>query len=204
VRYLLSSNTGEVFALFANILLGGPLVLLPVQILWMNFVTDGLTAVALGVEPAEPDAMRRPPRRARDPLLDKGALVSTLLLGAYVATATLVLFYAFLDAGDPGAETRARTVAFTTIIVVQKFNVLNFRSLSAPLARVGFLSNPWLLAALALNVGLHLLVVYAPPLQHAFGTAPLRALDWGVIVAAAAPIFLLVEAQKGLKARHAA
>ena len=81
VRYLLSSNTGEVTAIFINILLGGPLILLPVQILWMNLVTDGVTSVALGLEPVEPGIMQRPPRDQRDPILDRRGILTILGLG---------------------------------------------------------------------------------------------------------------------------
>jgi Ca2+-transporting ATPase len=76
VRYLLSSNTGEVLAILVNILLGGPLILLPVQILWMNLVTDGMTAVALGLEPVEKDTMHRPPRAVQETILDRGGAFS--------------------------------------------------------------------------------------------------------------------------------
>jgi P-type Ca2+ transporter type 2C len=88
VLYLLSSNMGEVLAIFVNILLGGPLILLPVQILWMNLVTDGMTAVALGLEPAEKGIMQRPPRSTKEPILNRKGILMILLLGGYIGVAT--------------------------------------------------------------------------------------------------------------------
>ena len=123
VRYLLSSNMGEVLAIFINILLGGPLILLPVQILWMNLVTDGMTAVALGLEPAEKGIMQRPPRAAKEPILNRAGIFMILLLGGYIGVATLWLFHHYLAAGQGEAVLLAQTVAFTGIIVLEKMNV---------------------------------------------------------------------------------
>jgi len=89
VTYLLSSNTGEVIAIFVNILIWGPLILLPVQILWMNLVTDGMTAVALGLEPAEKGLMERPPRAVNAPFLQLRGIVMIVLLGGYIGGGTL-------------------------------------------------------------------------------------------------------------------
>ena len=195
IRYLLSSNTGEVLAIFANILIGGPLILLPVQILWMNLITDGMTAVALGVEPAEPDIMRQPPRDPRAPILSRHAMTQIGLLGSYVGIATLVVFTIYL-AGSDLHVTKAHTMAFTGIVIFEKLNVFNFRSLRLPLYRIGFLSNRWLLAAWATTVSLQVLAVYAPPLQRALGTVPLHVNDWLVIFAVGAPIFVITEGVK--------
>jgi Ca2+-transporting ATPase len=202
VRYLLSSNTGEILAILVNILAGGPLILLPVQILWMNFITDGLTAVALGVERAEPDGMKRAPYGAGEPILDRVGLGIVLVLGAYVAAATLALFYGYRQWGGPTGGIVAQTVAFTTIIVVQKFNVLNFRSLTAPMRTVGLFSNPWLGLALVLNLGLHLAVLYLPVMQRAFHTAPLGWSHWGMILLVAAPVFVVPELVKWQRYRR--
>jgi len=195
IRYLLSSNTGEVLAIFVNILLGGPLILLPVQILWMNLVTDGMTAVALGVEPAEPDIMRQRPRDPHAPILNRGALVQIGLLGGYIGIATLVVFTAYLG-GTAQQIAKAQTMAFTGIVIFEKLNVFNYRSLRLPLARVGFLTNKWLLLAWGATVSAQLLAVYAPPLQRALHTVPLHVNDWLVIFAAGLPVFLITEAVK--------
>jgi Ca2+-transporting ATPase len=202
VRYLLSSNTGEVLAIFLNLLLGGPLILLPVQILWMNLVTDGLTALALGAEPASQGTMRRPPRAPREPIIDRHGILEIAGVGAYAALVTLVLYYVYLS-GDATQVALAQTVAFTGLIVAEKVNVLNFRSLDLPLRRIGFFSNPWLLAALALTIGLQICAVYVPFLQTALGTHPLRIQDWLLIVAVALPIFIGPEWIKWRRQRHA-
>ena len=204
VRYLLSSNTGEVLAIFVNILLGGPLLLLPVQILWMNLVTDGLTAVALGLEPVERGVMRRPPRAAREPVLDRAGAVAIVLLGGYIGAATLWTFHHTLSTGGPSAVLAAQTSAFTAIIVLEKVNVFNFRSLRAPMSVLGFLSNPWLLGAWALTIGLQVCAVHVPFLQTALHTVPLRWEDWGRIALVAAPVFIGAEAVKWIRWRRGA
>ncbi|WP_292657967.1 cation-translocating P-type ATPase, partial [Nitratifractor sp.] len=142
VTYLLSSNTGEVIAIFVNILLGGPLILLPVQILWMNLVTDGMTAVALGLEPAEKGIMERPPRSVNAPFLQLRGIIMIILLGSWIGGGTLWLFHHYLASGLPQAQAvaLAQTVAFTGIIILEKMNVFNYRSLRAPMPVIGFFS----------------------------------------------------------------
>ena len=195
VRYLLSSNTGEVIAIFASILARGPLILLPVQILWMNLVTDGLSAVALGVERAEESVMRRPPRDTRARVLDRTGVLMILLLGGYVGLATLGIYSWYL-AGDERMVAVAQTVAFSAIIVIQKVNVLNFRSLRAPLNRQTFWTNPWLLLAILVTLLIHVAAVYVPFLQNALHTIPLRGKDWCVIAVCGLPVFLVTELAK--------
>lgn len=196
VRYLLSSNTGEVVAIFFNIAMGGPLLFLPVQILWMNLVTDGLTAVALGLEPVEKNAMRRPPRRPDDAVLNKYGIAMIAALGTYVGLASLGLFHFYLIDGDTHSLAIAQTIAFTGIIVIEKVNVLNFRSLSSPIFTIGFWSNPWVLIAVTATISLQIAAVYVPYLQVVLHTVPLRLVDWGVVVLTAIPIFLVVESIK--------
>lgn len=196
VRYLLSSNTGEVVAIFLNILIGGPLLFLPVQILWMNLVTDGLTAVALGLEPAEKDTMRRPPRRPDEAVLTGAGMAMIAALGTYVGLVSLWLFHHYLDDDDPNSIAIAQTVAFTGIIVVEKINVLNFRSLRAPIGTIGYGSNPWVLLAIGSTVLLQVAAVYVPALQSILHTVPLSLSDWGLIVLVALPVFVLVECIK--------
>ena len=196
VRYLLSSNTGEVVAILASILIGGPLILLPVQILWTNLITDGVTAIALGLEPAGRGLMGRPPRVPGAPLIDRAGLLGVALLGGYVGLATLVLFYLYADPGDPD---RARTIAFCGLILVEKVNVLNFRSLDAPIGRIGFFSNPWLLKSIVAMLGIQVAVVYIPAMQTLLHTVPLDLVDWLVMFAIALPAFVLGELWKRRK-----
>ena len=193
VRYLLSSNLGEVVAIFANILIGGPLLFLPVQILWMNLVTDGMTAVALGLEPPEKNSMQRPPRPPSERVLTRSAVLTICALGSYVGLASLWLFHHYLDDKDPNSFALAQTVAFTGIIVIEKVNVLNFRSLTTPLWVTGFWSNNWVLAAILFTVTLQILAVYSPVTQNILHTVPLEIHDWLLIFAVSLPVFLVAE-----------
>jgi Ca2+-transporting ATPase len=195
VRYLLSSNSGEMTAIFLNIVLGGPLIFIPVQILWMNLVTDGVLAVALGVEPVEAGSMDRPPRSLRDPLLNRGGAMAIAAIGAYIGIATLALFHLHLG-DEPGGLARAQTIAFSGIIMFEQFNVLNWRALRAPLASVGWLSNPWVPLAISIAVGIQLAAVYTPIGQAALHTVPLSLADWMWMLALGAPLLVACETVK--------
>jgi Ca2+-transporting ATPase len=202
-RYLLSSNAGEVVAILGNLLLRGPLILIPVQILWMNLVTDGITALALGLEPTERGVMERPPRRPEQRILDRRGIRSIVLLGAYIGIVAVVLFRYYRNLGPEGVLV-AQTVAFTAIVVLEKVNVFNFRSLHAPLTRASFFSNPRLLAAWFAMIGLQVCAVYVPFLQRALHTTPLGPEHWVVIALLAAPVFLVPETLKRLRWRRRA
>jgi Ca2+-transporting ATPase len=192
VHYLLASNAGEVVAILANLVLGGPLVFLATQILWMNLITDSVTAVALGLEKAEDDQMRQPPRRRDEPILGPRGAVAIALFGLYTGTASLWIFYTLLPQGTD----LARTAAFTGMVVFEKVSVFAFRSLRRPVWSVGWLSNPVLLAALTISLGLQTAAVYAPPLQALLRTAPLTAEHWGLIASLALPLLIVPEAVK--------
>ncbi|MCG8467959.1 MAG: cation-transporting P-type ATPase [Gemmatimonadetes bacterium] len=198
VRYLLSSNVGEVTAILANLVIGGPLILLPIQILWMNLVTDGATALGLGLEPVEPDVMRRPPRDPTEPIVDRSGLYTLLALGLYIGLATLWLFQHYQTSHGPEGLLVAQTVAFTGIILLEKMNVFNFRCLRGPLTEVGVFSNRWLLLAWTGTVAIQILAVYYPPLQRILGTTSLALVDWLHMVVVALPVFLVPEAIKWL------
>ncbi len=134
VRYLLASNSAEVIALAVNLLIGGPLVLLPVHILWINLLTDSVSAVALGLEDAEPSQMSTPPIARNAQVLTMEGALSLAVFGIYMAAVCLWMFYAFLEEG----EALARTMAFTTLVVCQEFAVFAFRSdtRAAPISRM--------------------------------------------------------------------
>jgi len=198
VTYLLSSNIGEVIAIFVNILLGGPLILLPVQILWMNLVTDGMTAVALGMEKAEKGTMHRPPRASKETFLQPRGIIMILLLGGYIGGATLWIFHHYLASGLPEiqAVALAQTAAFTAIIILEKMNVFNYRSLHAPIYTLGFFSNGWLIAAWTTTISLQVAVVYVPFLQDALHTVAMGWEDWLLIFEVSIPIFIVTESYK--------
>jgi Ca2+-transporting ATPase len=201
IRYLLSSNTGEIVAIFINILLNAPLILLPVQILWMNLVTDGLTALALGVEPAEAGIMTRPPRPPDAPILSRQGLRQIVGFGTYIGLATLFLFHFYRLTLDRDIQV-AQTMAFTGMVVLEHMNVFNFRTLHAPMRVIGFFSNPWLLRAWLATIGLQVAVVYVPFLQNAFDTVPLAVTDWLWIIGVALPVFLIGEVVKSIRWRR--
>ena len=202
IRYLLSSNTGEIVAIFINIVLNAPLILLPVQILWMNLVTDGLTALALGVEPAEEGIMTRPPRPPGAPILSREGLRQIVGFGAYIGLATLFLFHFYRLTLDRDLQV-AQTMAFTGMVVLEHMNVFNFRALHAPMRVIGFFSNPWLLRAWLATIGLQVAVVYVPFLQRAFDTVPLGVTDWLWIIGVAVPVFVIGEVAKTIRWRRA-
>jgi Ca2+-transporting ATPase len=202
VHYLLSSNTGEIVAIFLNIAVGGPLLFVPVQILWMNLVTDGMTAIALGVEPAEANLMQRRPRDRDEAILDRRGLIQITLIGAYIGLVTLVLFQYYLADKDPQRVLQAQTIAFTAIVVLEKINVFNFRARYSTLAEIGFFSNPWVIVAWSATMLLQVLAVYSPLLQEALHTVPLGLADWALIFVVAMPVLLIPELVKRFTAKH--
>ncbi|MBL7160435.1 MAG: calcium-translocating P-type ATPase, PMCA-type [Candidatus Aenigmarchaeota archaeon] len=177
IRYLLSSNIAEVLIIFLALLFffspGQFLIpLLAVQILWVNLVTDGLPALALGVDPPARGIMSRKPRPAKERLLSRQALEFILFTGAIITAGTLWIF-----ASELPNLAKAQTMAFSCLVMFEMFNVFNVRSRG-----VGFFSNRKLLLAVGGSILLQLLVVYLPPLQTAFGTVALSLGDWAKII----------------------
>lgn len=189
VRYLLASNIGEVIAVFANILMGASLIFLPTQILWMNLVTDGVTALALGLEKTEDDTMARPPRKPNEDIIGRGGLLMILAMGLYMAGASLYLFHTL---NETGLEI-AQTAAFTGMAVFEIFGVLAFRSFRLPMYRIGWLSNPALLAAMGLMLLAQMAAIYWPPLQMLLHTVPISFEVWQTIGLLVLPILIVPE-----------
>jgi len=200
VRYLLSSNTGEVVAILANIIIGGPLIFLATQILWMNLVTDGATAVALGLEKAERRQMREPPRPKSAPILGIRGIATIGAFGIYTGFASLWIFITLLPMG----EAVARTTAFTAMVVFEKISVFAFRSLSQPCWRIGWFSNPLLLLALSITLCLQVAAVYWPPMQALLHTVPIGQDHWIMIGLFALPLLIVPEILKSILGLHAA
>lgn len=190
IRYLLSCNLGEVLTMFLATLVGLPLPLLPIQILWVNLVTDGLPAMALGVDGAEPEIMDRPPREPGESVFARGLAQKIGIRGTMIGLGTLVVFVAalFLGADMLGA----RTMAFSTLVFSQLFHVFDCKSEERGIFEVGIFSNPYLVAAVAVSVAMQLSVIYIPALQAIFKTAPLHGWQWGLILSiAGGPSFLI-------------
>jgi Ca2+-transporting ATPase len=191
LRYLLSSNIGEVLTMFFGVLLASRLglpsangvVVLPLlatQLLWINLVTDGAPALALGVDPPEDDLMRQPPRPNGEPVITGEMWLGIFFTGAVMAVAALFALDASLPGGFiPGDRDLpyAQTMAFNTLTLAQFFNVFNSRS-DRRSAFVDFFSNHWVWAALGVSLVLQVLVIYVPVLQQAFGTTALTPGDW--------------------------
>jgi Ca2+-transporting ATPase len=192
VRYLLSSNSAEVIALAINLAIGGPLVLLPVHLLWINLLTDGVSAVALGLEPAEAQQMQRLPLDRDERVLTADGITGLAAFGIYMGAVCAAVFYLYL----PEGEALARTMAFTTLVACQEVAVFAFRSDRRPAVALGFLSNRWLLVAVAGMLLLQGLAIYWPPLQALMGTVPLGAAELGVVFLAALPVILVPTAFK--------
>ena len=211
LRYLLSSNIGEVMTMFFGVLfarqigleVGGGAVVLPLlatQILWINLVTDGLPALALGLDPADDGLMERPPRPVGERVITPAMWRGIVFVGVIMAAGTLFVLDASLPGGfvDGTGDLRyAQTMAFTTLMLFQIFNVFNARS-DEQSVFVHLFTNQWLWAAAATSVVLQFVVVYVPFLQNAFGTAPLSARDWLFCVAVASSVLWLREASKAV------
>jgi Ca2+-transporting ATPase len=208
LRYLLSSNIGEVATMFLGVLLAGTLglereggVVLPLlatQVLWINLVTDGLPALALGVDPADPGVMRAPPRPRGEGVLTRRMWRGILLVGAVMAVGTLLVIDASMPGGLIAGQRDLRygqTMAFTTLVLFQLFNVFNARSDDRSAFR-GIFDNGWLWGAVAVALALQVAVVYLPPLQRAFGTGALTLLDWGRCAVAASSVLWVRELAK--------
>ena len=192
ILYILASNIGEILVMLLGPLLGMPLPLLPLQILWINLLTDGLPALALGVEPAEGDAMRRPPRPPSEGVLTRGTWAYVIGVGALLGILCLAVALPLHRAEDPSW----RTALFTTLTFAQMAHVLAIRSRRETLLRRGLFTNRPLLLAVASTVLLQLAVVYAPPLQGIFRTVPLLPGTLALCAAASAALFLVLEGGK--------
>ncbi len=209
LRYLLSSNIGEVLTMFFGVLLGPVLGLAPpeggialpllaTQLLWVNLVTDGAPALALGIDPAGPATMRRPPRPADEGVITRTMWVGIVEVGVVMAAGTLLVLDASLPGGlieGAGELRHAHTMAFTTLVLFSLFTVFNARS-DERSAFDGLLSNRWLLAAVAASLLLQAAVVYLPFLHQAFGTVPLDARDWLLCLAVASSVLWVRELSK--------
>ena len=213
LRYLLSSNIGEVMTMFFGVLLadaigltaagrgGVVLPLLATQILWINLVTDGAPALALGVDPADAGLMTEPPRARNEGVLTRGIWAGILFVGAIMAVGTLLVLDASLPGGlieGSGNMRYAQTMAFTTLMLFQLFNIFNARS-DEKSAFTRLFTNNWLWAAIVFSLALHVAVVYIPFLQQAFSTVSLSAGDWLLCAAVASSVLWLRELSKILR-----
>ncbi|OKL53209.1 haloacid dehalogenase [Bowdeniella nasicola] len=211
LRFLLSSNMGEVMTVFFGVVLAGFLglsetagaglavPLLATQILWINLVTDSGPALAMGVDPEDGDVMRRPPRDPKRPIIDRHMWSRIGFIGIVMATVSLLAIDLFLPGGlftlEPDTLTGARTVGFTTLVFAQLFNALNSRSDYGSAFR-GFFSNHWLWGSIALAVVLQIAVVHLPFMQVAFSTEAMTTSQWLTAVGLASVVLWAEEIAK--------
>ncbi|PMB45166.1 ATPase [Fischerella thermalis CCMEE 5330] len=197
IKYLLSSNVGELLVMLLAPFLGMPLPLLPLQILWINLTTDGLPALALGVEPAERDTMNRPPYPPNENIFARGMGRDIIWIGILMGCISLGTGFLYWKIGSPAWQ----TVIFTTLTLSQMGNALAVRSNRDSLFTIGLLSNQALLASVALTLGLQIAVLYVPFFQKLFNTLPLSALDLVICLAVSSLVFWCIELEKWLLRR---
>ncbi|KAK4701052.1 P-type Ca2+ transporter type 2A, partial [Phenoliferia sp. Uapishka_3] len=225
IRYLISSNIGEVVSIFLTVLLGMPEALIPVQLLWVNLVTDGLPATALGFNPADSAIMRRPPRSAREPLISGWLFVRYMVVGTYVGVATVAGYawwFMYYHAGpqitfnqltnfhscsslfpEIGCDMfvnemskRATTVSLSILVVIEMFNALNSLAENESLLSLPPWKNMYLVGAIALSMSLHFMILYVPFFSTLFVITPLNWEEWQAVVLISLPVIFIDEAFK--------
>lgn len=203
LKYTLTSNTGEIVVMLAAPFLGMPLPLIPLQILWINLVTDGFPGLALAVEPAERNVMQRPPRDPNEPILTRSLIRHLLVIGTLMGAVSLGVGYVCWS-GNPTTEYDPSwgTMIFTVLTLSQMGHALAIRSTRDSLFAIGILSNPALLAAIGLTLLLQLAVIYLPWLQSVFQTVPLSLGELGICLLLSTAVFWAVEGEKWFTRRR--
>jgi len=192
VRYVLACNSGEIWTIFLAPFLGLPIPLLPIHILWINLVTDGLPGLALASEPAEPDIMRRPPRPPGESLFSGGLGAHVLWVGLLIGGVCLAAQYWGLSTG----RDHWQTIVFTVLCLSQLGQALAIRSEKRLLWELGLFTNRPLLYAVGVTIGLQLAVIYTPWLNRLFRTSPLSPAELALALALSSVVFFAVEAEK--------
>jgi len=225
IRYLISSNVGEVVCIFLTAALGLPEALIPVQLLWVNLVTDGLPATALGFNPPDLDIMGKPPRSPKEPLISGWLFFRYMAIGGYVGAATVgaAAYWFIYDAEGPGVtyhqlshfmqchdenedftgveceifEAEApMTMALSVLVTIEMCNALNSLSENQSLVRMPPWVNFWLLAAMSLSFSLHFMIIYVEPLPMVFHLTHLNIEQWFVVLKLSIPVILIDEVLK--------
>ncbi len=196
VFFLITTNLGEIITLTVALLIGLPLPVTAVMILWVNLVTDGLCTAPLGMEPGLADVLQRPPRRPHAGIIDPPMLRRMLVLAPLMAAGTLGLFAYALRVTD---FVHAQSIAFTTLVAFQWFHALNTRSQNMSIFRLPLLSNPWLFGGILLAVLLQVLVVEWGPARLIFRTDPLTLVEWILIILVSSSILIVDELFKAFR-----
>ncbi|KAK6510822.1 hypothetical protein TWF506_009917 [Arthrobotrys conoides] len=225
IRYLISSNIGEVVSIFLTVLLGMPEALIPVQLLWVNLVTDGLPATALSFNPPDHDIMKRQPRKRDEPLVTGWLFFRYMVVGTYVGAATVfgyawwfmynsegpqITFYELTNFHkcstlfpELGCEMfandmskAASTISLSILVVIEMFNAMNALSSSESLLTLPLWNNLNLIAAITLSMALHFMILYVPVFQTMFSITPLTVHEWKAVVAISLPVIFIDEILK--------
>uniref|UniRef100_A0A7N8YI97 Calcium-transporting ATPase n=1 Tax=Mastacembelus armatus TaxID=205130 RepID=A0A7N8YI97_9TELE len=211
IRYLISSNVGEVVCIFLTAALGFPEALIPVQLLWVNLVTDGLPATALGFNPPDLDIMEKPPRNAKEPLISGWLFFRYLAIGGHLLRKSVTLYQLshFLQCGPDNPDFEGlechvfespypMTMALSVLVTIEMCNALNSLSENQSLLRMPPWENIWLLGAICLSMSLHFLILYVEPLPVIFQITPLDVTQWLMVLKISVPVILLDELLKFL------
>ncbi|KAH8833548.1 hypothetical protein DL96DRAFT_1754258 [Flagelloscypha sp. PMI_526] len=225
IRYLISSNIGEVVSIFLTVLLGMPEALIPVQLLWVNLVTDSLPATALGFNPPDHSIMRVPPRNSREPLVGPWLFFRYMVVGIYVGCATVFGYAWWFTMYSEGPQIsfhqlthfhscaaafpeigcemftnemakRATTISLSILVVVEMCNAMNSLSENESLLRLPVWKNPFLVAAIALSMALHFMILYVPFFNGLFAIAPLNFEEWMAVLYLSVPVLVIDEILK--------
>ncbi|GAB4574015.1 MAG: calcium-transporting P-type ATPase, PMR1-type [Anaerolineae bacterium] len=204
VYYLISCNVGEILIIFASMLMGLPLPLLPIHLLWLNLVTDGAPALALGLEDREPDIMEQKPRPSDQPIITRELWILTAVQAVMETIATLGVFIISLNTldPDPANPVFSQTMAFTTLVVAELLRAFTARSERYNIWQIGPFTNRWMTYAVGLSLLLLLGVLYLPFLQPIFNTVPLTPAHWLELLPFTLLPSLAAEAAKFVLRRH--
>jgi P-type Ca2+ transporter type 2C len=195
IKYLLTTNSGEIWTLFLAPLAGLPIPLLPIHLLWINLVTDGLPALALSAEPAEGDVMKRPPRHPKESIFSHGLGAHAIWVGLLMGGSVLFVQFWSIRTG----HAHWQTMVFTVLCLTQLGHVLAIRSEKESLFTIGIFSNKYLLGAVALTFALQMATIYVPKLNPIFKTEPLTLNELLFTLALSSVVFIAVEIEKLIK-----
>jgi len=198
VLFLLCCNLSEVITVLGGIALGLPSILLPLQILWINLVTDVAPALALALDPAEPDVMKRPPKKRREDILTRWHMANIVFYGLVISLGVFAA-YAFSIRLHPGDSARATEICFHTLVFAQLFFVFNVRNRSLLGDPGQVFANPWLLAGVGFSALLQFTISHVPIMQEVLDIVPLSVTEWGIVIASALLPTLVAQARKVLR-----
>ena len=225
IRYLISSNIGEVVSIFLTVLLGMPEALIPVQLLWVNLVTDGLPATALGFNPPGHDIMRRPPRSSTEPIVSRWLFIRYMIIGTYVGIATVFAYawwFLYYEGGphitfnqlsnfhqcatlfpEIGCEMfsnvmsqKATTMSLSVLVTIEMFNAMNSLSENESLLTLPVWRNKYLVGSILLSMALHFMILYVPFYTKLFSIIPLNWAEWQAVIWISLPVIFIDELLK--------